>query len=80
MFGYISLLVPWRSIFAIVGWVGGSVAMYLTLPWRLALPLAVGFGLVVMTLNKLKFPWPEAASLNECNRDVTPVTRNLFED
>jgi hypothetical protein len=48
---------PWGSTFAIVGRVGGSVAMFLTLPWRLALPLAVGFGLVVMTLNKLKFPW-----------------------
>lgn len=49
---------PWRSVFAIVGWVGGSVALFITLPWWLALPMAVFFGVLVTILNKLKFPWP----------------------
>jgi hypothetical protein len=57
-FGNILAPVPWRSIFAIVGCVCGSVVMFITLPWWLALPLAVGLGMLVTILNKLKFPWP----------------------
>jgi hypothetical protein len=32
--------------------------MFITLSWRVALPLAFGFGVLVTTLNKLKFPGP----------------------
>jgi hypothetical protein len=56
-FGNILPPVPWRRVFALVAWVGGSVAMFITLPWWLALPLTVGFGAFVTILNKLKFPW-----------------------
>jgi hypothetical protein len=55
--GYSSSML-WRSVFAIIGWLGGSIAAFALFPFWLALPFVIGFGLVVMVLNKLKFPWP----------------------
>jgi len=52
-----SFRVPWRSVSAIVGWIGGSVAAFILLPLWLALMLTVFFGAVALTLNKFQFPW-----------------------
>jgi hypothetical protein len=48
---------PWRSISAIIGWVGGSVAAFVLFPLWQAVAFTVFFGVVALTLIKLKFPW-----------------------
>jgi hypothetical protein len=49
--GYSSSM-PWRSVSAMIGWLGGSVAAFVLFPFWLALPFVIGFQLFVIVLNR----------------------------